>query len=154
MPRLYFILRFEADDETRSSCRTKDITMTGLPMALEADTVRTVKTYTAIDDDTTGTPWAYLVAFEIIKIEGKGIHVSYDTASRDDALQRFKKTPEYVIEGDKERPKNDKLLNADLGDEHEDEGYEHETDYKAEFHSKEKLMSRSNCGTTASSGIS
>jgi hypothetical protein len=68
-----------------------------------------VETYTVIDDDTTSTAWTYIVAFEMIKMEGKDIHVAYGTASRDDALQRFKKISQSVIEGDEERIKDDNL---------------------------------------------
>jgi hypothetical protein len=136
MPRLYFIVRLEADNETRSSWRTKDITMTGLPMALEADTMRSVETHTVIDDDTTSTAWTYLVAFEMIKMEGKDIHVAYRTASRDDALQRFKKISQSVIEGDEERIKDDNLWNTDIEDdedEDEDERHKRNTNDKAEI---------------------
>jgi hypothetical protein len=50
MPRLHFIVRFEAETQTSSSCTTKDTTVTGFPVALETDPMRTVKTYIVIEN--------------------------------------------------------------------------------------------------------
>jgi len=117
MPRLYFIVRFEADNEMRSSCRTKDITITGLPAALEADTMRTIKTYTVIDEEVAGGPWTYRVAFEIINMDGKDMHVSYGSVSRDDTLQRLNGIVNIVKKHDADRIKNDNIGNKDPEDE-------------------------------------
>jgi hypothetical protein len=116
MPRLYLMLRFEADNETRSSCRTTDITITGLPAALEADRLRTVKTYMVIDDHDPSGPWTYRVAFEIINMDGKDMHVVYSTVSRDDTLRQLKKILGYIREGDEERIENDNIRNRDPDD--------------------------------------
>lgn len=117
MPRLYFIVRFEADNEMRSSCRTKGVTITGLPAALEADTTRTVKTCTVIDEEVAGGPLTYRVAFEIINIDGKDMHVSYGSVSRDDAFQRLNGIAKMVKEHDPDRIKNDNMGNKDPEDE-------------------------------------
>ncbi|EAT78839.2 hypothetical protein HBH56_120580 [Parastagonospora nodorum] len=116
MPSLYFIVRFEAANESKSSCRTRDITITGLPAALEADTTRTVKTYTVIDEEVAGGPWTYRVAFDIINMNGKDVHVSYGSVSRDDALHHLKEITDSVKEHDAERVKNDNMRNKDPED--------------------------------------
>ncbi|KAH3968339.1 hypothetical protein HBH98_170730 [Parastagonospora nodorum] len=116
MPSLYFIVRFEAANESKSSCRTRDITITGLPAALEADTTRTVKTYTVIDEEVAGGPWTYRVAFDIINMNGKDMHVSYGSVSLDDALHHLKEITNFAKEHDAERIRNDNMRNKDPED--------------------------------------
>jgi hypothetical protein len=117
MPLIHFIVRFEADNATKSSCRTFDITKNGLPLALEVDTKRTVKTYTVIDDKANDGPWTYTFAFEIIKMEGKDMHVSFGTVSYTDAVDRMVDVVDRMREIDPERIRNDNTWNKDPEDE-------------------------------------
>jgi len=112
MPQVYLIVRFDSTNESKPSYRTHDITITGMPIILADDHTRLVKDYTIIDDKALDGPWTYRVAVDIIKMAGKGLHISYGATSRDEALQKLDEIPYFAKESDKERRKDDHVPKA------------------------------------------
>ncbi|KAF1917345.1 hypothetical protein BDU57DRAFT_162245 [Ampelomyces quisqualis] len=105
MPQLYLLVRSESEEKILPPHKVTDITITGLPASLEFDTEKIVDTYTVTDNDAADGPWAYRVAVHIDKEAfcEKGLHISYGTMSREDALERLKKIPKSVKEANKMR---------------------------------------------------
>jgi hypothetical protein len=114
MPKLYLIVRFECHNATQPSCRTHDISITGMPIALEDDHTRLLATYTVIDNEAPNGPWTYRVAADIIKMTGRGLHISYGSMSRDGAMERLQKIPEFAKENGEERQKHYQTESDDL----------------------------------------
>jgi len=60
---------------------------------------------------------------------GKGLHITYGSASRNDAFHRFQKMPTYIDEGEAERHRSFAAINQF---EEEKEGDIKDEDFKAE----------------------
>jgi len=59
MPKLYFIVRHDSTTYSKPSCRTIDISVTGMPFALASDKTRLVEAYTVVDEEASDGPWLY-----------------------------------------------------------------------------------------------
>jgi hypothetical protein len=103
MPQLYLIVRFDSNQDLKPPYKITDLSSIGSPTSLEGDEHRLSDTYAIIDDEAAGGPWTYRVAVDIAKETGAQVRVQYGTLSREDALECFKRIPELVKEGDKDR---------------------------------------------------
>jgi hypothetical protein len=65
MPKLYFIVRHDSTTNSKPSCRTVDISVTGMPFALESDKTRLVETYTVVDEEASDGPWVYDIPIQV-----------------------------------------------------------------------------------------
>jgi hypothetical protein len=103
MPRLYLIVRFDSNQNLKLPYKITDLSSIGSHASLEGDEHRLSDTYAIINDEAADRPWTYRVAVDIAKETGAQVLVQHGTLSRVDALERFKRIPDLVKEGDKER---------------------------------------------------
>jgi hypothetical protein len=148
MPRLHFIVRFDSSSSVKPTYRATDISITGLPAALEYDETRLFDTHTVIDGEVPGGPWTYRVAIEIAKEANKGLHIVYGTSDRNDAVQRLQSISKWIPEGKEERQRSYEAINHYLEERKrdiEDENFEAQVLSSSQTCVKIKLRKRSFC---------
>jgi hypothetical protein len=88
------------------------------------------------------------VAIETIKMPGKGLHITYGSASRNDAFHRFQKMPTYIDQGEAERQRSFAAITQfdeeKVGD-NEDEGFRAEVAWSGQTCVRIRFRKKSYC---------